>query len=376
MSTRRADGSIVALFLLALSLPAAANLAGFDGADPAAENREMAPFPRLHRTWRSLATLPDEFGRWFEDHFGLRAALVRWDGELHLFGLGVSPSPSVLVGANGWLFYADDSGVEDYTNEKPMSPAERDDWRATIGRVHDWLHAQGIGYVFTIAPDKHVIYPEQMPPTLARVHDVSRADQVYQALAGTGVTAVDLRPALGAAKRRERVYALTDTHWNDRGAFAAYRALIAAARAELPSIPPAWTDEDFVRTEQVVHGLDLAGMMGLTRTLREPDLTLTPRRPRRARVVDPPGATPDAEVARVVTEIPGSSLPRAVVFRDSFASRLAPFLSEHFSRVVYVWQNDFDPDLIARERPDLVVEEIVGRHLYSFWPTPDLIPRD
>ena len=68
-------------------------------------------------------------------------------------------------------------------------------------------------------------------------------------------------------------------------------------------------------------------------------------------------------MGRIVTEIPGSTLPRAVVFRDSFASRLAPFLSEHFSRVVYLWQNNFDVDVIRAERPDVVIQEIVGRHL-------------
>ena len=85
-------------------------------------------------------------------------------------------------------------------------------------------------------------------------------------------------------------------------------------------------------------------MMGLTRVLREVDLTLVPRRPRRARVVEPAGAEPTAEEGRLVTEIDDPSLPRAVIFRDSFASRLVPFLSEHFSRAVYLWQNDFDAD--------------------------------
>ena len=69
------------------------------------------------------------------------------------------------------------------------------------------------------------------------------------------------------------------------------------------------------------------------------------------------------------------SLPRAVIFRDSFASRLVPFLSEHFSRAVYLWQNDFDASVVAEEHPDVVIEEIVGRHLYEFIASPELVPR-
>ena len=116
-------------------------------------------------------------------------------------------------------------------------------------------------------------------------------------------------------------------------------------------------------------------MMGLKRVMQEVDLALVPRRPRRARVVEPAASATPFEEGRVVTEIPGSPLPHAVIFRDSFASRLGPLLSEHFSRAVYLWQNDFDADAVEREHPDVVIQEIVGRHLYNFIPSPELVPR-
>ena len=116
-------------------------------------------------------------------------------------------------------------------------------------------------------------------------------------------------------------------------------------------------------------------MMGLTRVLREVDMTLVPKRPRRARVIEPAGAAPTDEEGRLVTEIDDPSLPRAVIFRDSFTSRLVPFLSEHFSRAVYLWQNDFDAAVVTQEHPDVVIQEIVGRHLYNFIPSPELVPK-
>jgi hypothetical protein len=51
-----------------------------------------------------------------------------------------------------------------------------------------------------------------------------------------------------------------------------------------------------------------------------------------------------------------------------------PFLSEHFSRAVYLWQNDFDATAVESEHPDVVLQEIVGRHLYNFIPSPELVP--
>ncbi|MCC6576621.1 MAG: hypothetical protein IT228_04690, partial [Flavobacteriales bacterium] len=42
-----------------------------------------------------------------------------------------------------------------------------------------------------------------------------------------------------------------------------------------------------------------------------------------------------------------------------FAVYLIPYLSEHFSRSVYVWSPVFIPDIVTREKPDIVVQELL-----------------
>ena len=373
MPSRTAQRLLVGCFLAILWLPLAINATGRDGADAAAENRELAAFPHLSGTIDSIARYADDFSRWFEDHFGLRSTLVRWYGESRLFLLGVSPSTAVVNGRDDWFFYADDKALEDYMSEDPLTPEGIANWREALVRARAWLQARHIAYVFLIAPDKHFVYPEQMPPTILRVSAMSRTDQLYGGLQDTGFV-VDVRPALLAAKARERIYFKTDTHWNDRGALVAYQAIINAVRAQAPAVPAPWTREDFAPVTRVTEGGDLAAMMGLKRVLREEDLALEPKRPRLSRVVEPAGAEKMAEEGRLVTEIPGSSLPRAVILRDSFTSRLVPFLSEHFSRAVYLWQNDFDAQVVEEEHPDVVIQEIVGRHLLGFIPSPELVP--
>lgn len=370
---RRGARILAWLFAIIISLPLAANLAGVDGADAAVENRELAPFPRVDGRWTSIAAFGPGVAAWFDDHFGFRSTLVRWYGESRLFLLLVSPTSTVVPGHDGWLFYADDQSIEDYANVQTMSPDALANWREAVVRARKWLDARGIAYVFAIAPDKHAVYAEEMPDTIAKVGDLSRTDQLFTTLQDLGI-AVDVRSSLFEAKRRERIYHKTDTHWNDRGVLVAYQRLIGAIRARVPRTPPAWARDHFEASATITSGLDLAGMMGLTRVLREENLTLTPRHPRRARVVEPAGAAPTDEEGRLVTEIDDPSLPRAVIFRDSFVSRLVPFLSEHFSRAVYLWQNDFDADAVQREHPDVVVQEIVGRHLYNFIPSPELVP--
>jgi hypothetical protein len=372
----RADRILVAIFLVALCLPLAGMLLNLDEADPSAENRPLASWPRVQPDMASLRALPDQLTRYFEDHFAFRQRLVRWQARLRLKALRVSPANAVIRGRDGWLFYADDGAIEDYATAPPFTDAELDLWRRTLQDTRDWLHSQGIAYLFVISPDKHAIYPEYMPATIRRAA-VSRIDQLVAHLRDRStVRVLDLRPALVAAKSQERLYHRTDTHWNDRGAFVGYRQIVEALATDIPALrtPARRTFEPhIVRTE----GLDLAGMLGLTSVLHEEDLVLVPRPPATARIVEPEHPNRRLMHPRIVTETPHRG-PRAVVFMDSFGAGLVPFLSEDFSRVVYLWQNNMDPLIVQHERPHVVIQEWVGRRLATalpYNPVPDMSAR-
>ena len=360
------ERTLVVIFLAALCLPLIGMMLNLDRDPPSAENRTLAEWPQLRWNEESLRALPEQLTRYFEDHFAFRQRLVRWQAAARLHALGVSPSKAVIKGRDGWLFYAGDGAIEDYASAPPLTEAELEQWRSTLQDISDWLHAQGIAYVFVISPDKHAIYQEYMPGTIRR-SAVSRIDQVVAHLRQhSTVRVLDLRPALLAAKTHERIYHRTDTHWNDRGAFVGYQSIVDALALDVPALrPPVRTA--FEPREVRSAGLDLAGMLGLTEVLDEDDLLLVRRRPGMARIIEP--SHPDRRLmhARIVTEAPNDG-PRAVVFMDSFGAGLVPFLSEDFSRAVYLWQTNMDPQVVLQERPQVVIQEWVGRRLSTLLP--------
>ncbi len=113
-------------------------------------------------------------------------------------------------------------------------------------------------------------------------------------------------------------------------------------------------------------GGDLARMLGIADRLPEERLTLVPRTGWHFRHTDERFvmaarcAYPELTVA---TERTDAELPRAVLFRDSFAAQLIPFLAEHFQRILCIWDRNFDRAIVEHERPGVVIQEVVERAL-------------
>jgi alginate O-acetyltransferase complex protein AlgJ len=357
---------LVATFLLALIVPGVGMVAGWGLQDGREEKRTLTPPPSFGPGWAAKRAWPDAASHYFEDHFAFRSALVSWQAALRFRWLHVSPSSDVVVGQDGWLFYAGDGGDEDYASAVPFTDADLEQWRRTLQHTYDWLKARGIPYVFVIAPDKYAIYPEYLPASMHRVGRESRTDQLVRHLARTtNVPVLDLRPSLLAAKPAERLYHLTDTHWNERGAYVAYAAVLRALHQQgLAPLPRT----AFVARAAHTTGMDLSAMMGLTAAMSEDDLQLRREGRRPWRVLEPDPCDPLYMEGRIVTVHEDANRPHAVIFRDSFGSALVPLLAEHFGRALYLWQYNFDPAVVTQERPAVVIQEWVGRRLATLLP--------
>lgn len=355
--------ALVVLFAVAIGLPGLATLAGVDRELIEGENRQLATFPPFALDWETLRAFPGGFTRYFEDHFAFRARMVEWQSYARLEYLHVSPQPTVIHGKDDFFFYADDGAMDDYITATPLTVDELEVWRHALQDTQDWLEQQGMTYLFVIAPDKHVIYQENMPDTIRRLHQEWRFDQIARYLAEhSTVHVLNLRPALIDVKATERIFHRTDTHWNERGAYAGYDAIMRRLNEMRPGLQPLPRSAFEARTE-ITRGRDLAAMLGLASVLKEEDLRLVTRQPRCGHITEENIPKSNGSAARVVTECNTPGLPRAVLYRDSFATGLLPFVAEHFSRALYLWEHDINPEIIKAEHPEVVIHEWVGRHM-------------
>ena len=289
--------------------------------------------------------------------------------------IGHKGSNGVVVGSEGWLFLASDATMRDYQRSRPLTENELESWKQALHARRDWFAERGIEYLLVIAPNKGEIYSEYLPRALKPLTDVRRLDQIVEYCGGEdGVEIVDLSKPLLAMKSRHQLYHKTDTHWNALGAFAGYQAIMRTVTEKLRG-PPALPLEDF----QIENGertmMDLGRMLGGNVT--EPGLTLKPRRLPNWRIAKAQTTTPVLECCQyplpkkscyTPATNPRADRPNIVVLHDSFMRALTGFLNEHFQRVCYDRRSDdgrgtFPAELIERERPTLVIEEMVQRRL-------------
>jgi alginate O-acetyltransferase complex protein AlgJ len=332
------------------------------------ENRMVTPWPPTK--WNAAFTT--SFERAFGDRFGARNTLLQAHHLALLYGFDVSPATNVLLGRDDWLYFLGEDGRSldrHYRGMWPMSDAEIAAVVTELRRRQKFLAALGIAYVVTIIPEKYTIYPEHLPSWIVRADKPTPLERLTAAISAEGsMRFVDLRAPLLSAKLGKRVYYTTDSHWNLQGAAVAYRAIMqeiesALPRGRLPMIaPPALPS--YVAGVDVYSG-DLARFVGLPPRYREPDLA-----PLSKVLMDPSSrcgkridAGTDEGFEIYACDRPG--LPRAVMYRDSMAIPLIPFLSENFRRIVYVSARRLDPALILREKPDVVIEEMVERSLHA-----------
>jgi alginate O-acetyltransferase complex protein AlgJ len=278
--------------------------------------------------------------------------------RLRARGLLLGDAAKVLQGKDGWLFLRDDTNdvLGQHTGRVQMKPAQLEKWeRVLAGRVAT-VRELGVPWVVQVAPDKEGVYSELLPaqvvPAPRRpVHDF------LEVAARVGVPVHYPLEQLRAKAREGRpVYYVTDTHWNQFGAYVAYCEICSEAAKRGVAVPVLGESEiEWVTTE--TEG-DLGEKLNPPRTGQT---ILARLRHHTSTLVADNGVANHGRV--MVFEAPDSDKPTCVAFGESFANHLLIFLKESFSRLVAVHTTMLDRARLEQERPDVVLSMPLERFL-------------
>jgi hypothetical protein len=380
---RTVSAAALASAFLLLCVAPGLMLLDFDGDTRSLiENRDLAPPPGLPNGPDELASWAERFDAFVADHFGARQKLVAAYNYLHV-RVGVSPIDRALVGRDGWLFLEQTFLADANRGALPFTDEALDTLVRSFEHRARYLEEQGVGFVVMPAPDKNSIFPDYLPAYIEFVGP-SRLDQFRAAIADARFASVDVTARLRAARAAgEEVYFQTDSHWNSRGAWFAYRALMDTLRETGygGGVVLDASDVEFIRLGDY-HATDIVrNLLGLDGWIRErhgirarvlDDAEISAVRGSDGQPYDYPYSPPPGLEQKVIRRAPPRDGSRVLVYRDSYGNAMIPFLAHTFDEVVYTRPPKtmgFDPADIERYRPDVVIYEFVERAL--FYPPDD-----
>ena len=283
----------------------------------------------------------------FTERLCARNKLIAFNSELTslLTGGTYMESTQVLLGKNNWLFYKteldghplwDYMGINHFTDEELAAIA------ANLVSMRDGFNALGVDFYVTALPNKEIIYEEYMPDTVARVDEVSRAEQLADYIwDNTDLVYVYPKQALLDAKAEGQIYYQTDTHWNQKGAFVGMQQLMHEAYGvdakDLDSVSFDITSYDLAGDLAVIGGV--ADKYNIDTTY----------------VFD----ADTADKAQYRDEV-------ALVVGDSFSGFLSTIAKGYYKEVHWIYTKDFTMSMLDEYDADVVIWESVERYMETF----------
>lgn len=331
----------VLVFLAVCLIPFAGLL--WDEETQTADGDTLTEFPTFYDSGTDEfdITFLKNLGTYFEDHFAYRDDMIDLDAQLKAEPFATSPNDQVIIGYDGWLFYADT--MSDYLGQDMLTQREAENIAHNLSLMQDYAHSKGVEFVFTVAPNKNSIYPEYMQHYYVKAENPSM-DMLKEELEKRGVNYLDSFTLL--RNQDEVMYYKTDTHWTYEAAALAANALLEAVDCEAVEVVEEGIDESFVGDIERMLYPDSATAEG-TVVLSAGDWSLI--------------GEGDVNDDDIKTHSSGSG--SLLVYHDSFGSKMVPFLAPAFEDAHFIKDIQYSLVDIDEERPDVLMIERVERYI-------------
>lgn len=295
------------------------------------------------------------FDTYYKNNFAFRNVLSKQYLRLKNKYGNTSPIPDkVVFGKNGWYYlgnsydktYSESIGAKNYTDKEISEIAKK------VIEMKQFCDSQNIKFYFIPTPNTATIYPEYLPVKANK--KIRRFDLVKEKLNGK-VNFIDIRNQLFEAKKQGQIYYKTDSHWNEKGAYIGALSISKEINKDFAEAS-ILNKNIFNVQENFVNQMDLTLM--LNKYEIEKIYTHTEKN-----IVDL------QEKFDTIDKIPyqfysrPSKKLKGYFYRDSYSIGMIPFLKTLYKNSTFVQSSSFNKSIIAKEKPDFVVYQIVERDL-------------
>ena len=348
-------GRVYVLILFAAILLVPLCTVRWTGAETeATEYRVLADYPRLTGEAEHFFSgqLADETSDWVNDHIGGRTFAREIYSDLYHRTLEISMEEQVVIGSDGWRYLTKNRNLDIARGEFPLTEERLEEIIPKQADITAAYKEAGKKYYLLLTPSKVTVYPEHLPFSAEGL--ISPAKQMENAMKDAGLKNVinTTDRIQEAAAGGELLFFKTDSHWNARGTYEAYRTILGTLKKKEKAI----TVKEY--GQEATLG-DLNRMLGLT---RETDLEEAPIPVYQwhSELMEPDGLLQLVVQEASVWEENGYYEPviyynesrqgkgTLLIYGDSMMAEnycLARYLAEHYEKVVVVRLSDLVPDI-------------------------------
>ncbi|MDD4189453.1 MAG: hypothetical protein PHX37_05150 [Eubacteriales bacterium] len=341
-----------AVFTVMCLLPVISMPFGLNGSG--AEKRQLSKMPDIVGENGLNLEFTSQFDTFFSENFGQRSNYITMYANIAYALTGDSVNKKVTAGKDGWLFYYET--LSDYTGAKVLSQAELNCLYRILFLQNEYVTDNDADFIFMAVPNKNSIYPEYMPDRYAEGKGESSLEKLEKLLEENDFPCISLLSSLKAVKSEELLYHKKDTHWNNYGAMSACNALLSAIENKIKGYGFKNYENLNFETSYIWQG-DLDTMLFPASNKKDLQYTFDV-------ALDFKYAKPMRTYEDILIETESEANDtRILMFRDSFANAMIPYISNAFGKATYSRSIPYDYTLLEKADPDVVVLEIAERNL-------------
>jgi hypothetical protein len=331
------------------------------------ENRMLANRPLPSDIRNNPGRFVQQFDDWFKDSIGFRERLLviyksvdnKWLNNVQY----TNGQYVYLIGEKGHHYFANASGwmISKFQGKKFLHDEQLSKMAVKLEEIKTYLENKGIPLIVMFCTDKESVYPEYYPKSIKRGPEPIQLDLITDYLQeNTSIEVLNIRDALLVQKDAYLLYNVSSgdlTHYNEIGAFFAYRELMKHINIHFPQITPyQLVDIEICYNEKEIPNVTLKSGF----TYQKLDSSFFD----------------DVDVLRPFTwenhayENMKPNLPVILFLCDSYAYEhyIGKYFAQQFGRALFIHFSNISniQEYINLFNPDIVVFESAERQLNSF----------
>ena len=279
----------------------------------------------------------------------------------------------VSIGHDGWLFLEGGANKSArYYKDLTLDIKLIQDWHNLLKKRHENLTKYGVKYIHLFCPNKLSIYPENYKGELKNFlnHPLKCLMNFNANNEDYLNSIINPVPYFIKSKAKQQLYWKTDTHWTYQGCFCAYQLICSKLKIlpnnELLDRPykEGWPTMDLGGkcTPQIKeHGRFYYPLVHAKRVFSNPLVTYKEANQKE----NDPGLHAGSHVIFINQKVNNDL--KVIIFGDSFSEYrehlLTGMLAETFKEVHFIWSSAIDYKYIEKNKPDIVITQIVERFI-------------